>query len=121
MKSNGYTLIELLILMGVVGLLSIVFLTKTSYAFTDNSDEYYNNIISLAIDSAKKYGETSKKLQEEKSEIITIGELVEKKYMGANEDGKVVDPRNENKNLNGIRILLKLNEDNNQITATVEK
>ena len=41
--------------------------------------------------------------------------------MGANEDGKVVDPRNENKSLNGIRILLKLNEDNNQITATVEK
>ena len=120
MKKNGYTIGELLVLMAIVGIATIIFLTKTSYAFKDNSEEYYENMLSLALKDAKDYGATSETLKNEGVEYITIGELVQKGYILIDKNGSVEDPRNKEKTLDDVTIKLKLNE-NQDIIATIEK
>lgn len=120
MKSRGYTLLDMVILMGVCGIATLLFVTKTSYAFSDHTKDYYDNIIDLALKQAELYGESSEVLKENKVEIITINDLVDKKYMGANASGDVVDPRNNEKNLNSVKIKLKIDE-NSDIIASIEK
>lgn len=119
MKKNGYTITELLIVFAVLGLIVIITLTTTSYAFKDNSQEYYETKINGIEKVAVLYGENSETLKNEKNLVITINDLIREGYLHPDgEDGKITDPRNSKGSLNSLKIKLTINE-KEEVEATV--
>lgn len=114
MEKNGYTMPEMIILLVVVGIGYFVLANHLSYAFSVNyEDEMYAQTISYLEENAVIYAEAN---PDNFEEYMTVDELVEKN-MVLNEDGKVLDPRDENKSLNDLRI--KLTKKDDKITAEV--
>lgn len=111
-KKNGYTAIDLIIVIVVLGVITLFVIGKNSYAFEDHTEEFYQNKLDLILQRAEKYGETIKDQIEKDGEVIvSVNELVVKKYMGANEEGKVEDPRDTKKDLNDRQVILKIEND----------
>lgn len=110
-NKNGYTALDLIIVIVVLGVITFFVIGKNSYAFEDHTEEYYQNKLNLILDQAEKYGETIKEqIQKDGEVIVSVNELVVKKFMGANENGKVEDPRDTNKDLNDRQIILKIED-----------
>lgn len=110
MKKNGYTMIELLVVILVLGLITVITLSTTSYAFKDNSNELYEQKVYTILHQAKVYGGTLEKLKEEENLMITLNDLVKEGYYIADgEDGNVIDPRNSKAKLNGLKIKISYN------------
>ena len=108
-------------LFGVIGIFTIMFFVltnKASYAFnTDYETELYNIKINSIEQQAKTYGESNKDLfKENKDAYITVDDLAKLGFM-ITDNGKVIDPRNEEKNLNNIKI--RLTYKNDDVTAKV--
>lgn len=118
MKKNGYTIPELLIVIGVLGLVVIITLATTSYAFKDHSKEYYETKMNGIERMAVLYGENSETLKEEKNMVITVNDLVKEGYLHGDSDGKIADPRNSKSSLNGVKIKISIN-DQGKVEATV--
>lgn len=122
MKKNGYTTIELLSIIGVLGIFTIIVLASTSYAYKDRSSIYFNQIVEVAEKQAELYGGTLSNLKEEGSLVITLGDLVEKGYYVADDtDGNVSDPRNSKDTLNGLKIKLVYKEDGTIVAKVIEE
>ncbi len=120
MKKNGYTLIELLALIIGLGVVALISLKSASYAFVDNTEElYHENIVSI-LECAKQYGSDNlETLKEEKELIVTVNELIEKNYIGSDENGNYVDVRDENETLNNVKIAIAYDEKNDEIKTEV--
>lgn len=111
-KKNGYSIVELIVLLAIVGAAMLLVIGKLSYAFVDNSEEFYQNKLDYILEKAEDYGEIIKeRIQEEQEVIVSVNELITNKVIGANEDGKITDPRDENKDLNDRQISLKIVDD----------
>ena len=122
MNKNGYTTIELLSIIGVLGLFTIVILSSTSYAYKDRSGIYFNQIVAVAERQAELYGQTLSALKEDGSLIITLDDLVENGYYVADDtEGNVSDPRNSKNNLNGLKIKLVYKEDGTISAKVIEE
>ena len=107
MEKNGYTTKELLVVIGVLGIFTIIILSTTSYAYKDRSVIYCDQIVELVEKQAELYGSTLNNLKEEGTLVITLGDLVDSGYYVADDsEGKVNDPRNSNDSLNGMKIKL---------------
>jgi prepilin-type N-terminal cleavage/methylation domain-containing protein len=121
MKKNGYTITELLVVFAVLGIIVIATLVTTSYAFKDNSEDYYETKIHGIERVAVIYGQKSEALKNEKNLVITVNDLVKEGYVHADgEDGKVTDPRNSKGSLNSLKIKLTMN-DKEEVEAQVIK
>lgn len=119
MKKNGYTALEMLVVIIVLGVFTIGILSVTSYAYKDRSVGYYEEIEHLIERQAKLYGKTLNNLKEEGNLVITLNDLVnEGYYVADDENGNVVDPRNSKSTLNGLKIKLTY-ESNGNISAKV--
>ena len=118
MKKNGYTIVELLIVIGALGLVVLITLLTTSNALKDHSDEYYKTKINGIEKMAVLYGKKSETLQTEKNMVITVNDLVKEGSLNGDKDGKVSDPRNSKSNLNGVKIKISIN-DKGEVEATV--
>ena len=118
MKKNGYSAMELLIVIAVLGIATIVILSSTSSSFKDDSKELYEEKTHLIEHQAKKYGATLNNLEEQGNLVVLLDDVVKAGYYIADtDDGKVLDPRNKNNSLNGLKI--KLTYNNGEITASV--
>ena len=105
MNKKGYTVLELLIVIIVFGIITAVTLSATSYAFRDNTDEYYESKVSDIESNARRYGSTLEELKTEGSKVITVKELVDAGYLSSdNKNGDIIDPRNEKKTMNNVKI-----------------
>ncbi len=118
MKKNGYTIVELLVVIGVLGLVVLITLATTSYAFKDHSQEYYETRMNGIKKMAVLYGEKSETLKEEKNMVITVNDLVKEGYLHGDKAGKIADPRNSKGSLNGIKIKISI-DDEGKVEATV--
>ena len=106
-EKNGYTTLQMLIVIGILGIFTLVLIGTTSYAYKDKSDEYYEEKIHLIVKQAELFGESSETLKKEGNLNITVNDLVNAGYFVADDnDGNVIDPRNSKANLNGLRIVL---------------
>ena len=107
MKKNGYTVIELVVVLAVfsVGYFAATWIIsgKVNVNFEKQASIYAMTDESL--------------FEKDKVAYLTVGDLVEKNAIISNENGKVNDPRNEEKDLNDIKI--KLTKDNDKVTAVV--
>lgn len=119
MNKKGYTGIELLIVIGVIGVIFFVGANQVSSTFDiDYNKELYDQTIETIEKTAEVYAEVNKELFSESTDIyLTVGELVEKNTALASSEGVVSDPRDNNKNLNDLKVKLSLTDDN--VTAKV--
>lgn len=107
MKKNGYTALEMLVVIVVLGVFTIAMLSVTSYAYKDRSTGYYEETVHLIEKQAELYGDTLKSLKYEGNLVITLDDLVGAGYYVADDtEGNVVDPRNSKATLNGLKIKL---------------
>ena len=121
-NKKGYTLIELLIVMIIFGIITAIFVGTTSYAFKDNTDEYYKIRINNIESNAKRYAMTLEELKTEDSKIITVKDLVNAGYISSdNKDGDVIDPRNSNATLNNMKIKLTYDEAKGYKATVIEE
>ncbi|MBE6140506.1 MAG: hypothetical protein E7172_03100 [Firmicutes bacterium] len=118
MKKNGYTTLELL---GVIGLFSIIYFGIALNVSKEFNVDFENELYSMKMKSiennAKIYAENHLEIfNEEKDVYITVNDLAINNYIVSNA-GVVIDPRNENKNLNDLKI--KLTKDEEKIKVKV--
>ncbi|MBE6161450.1 MAG: hypothetical protein E7158_04445 [Firmicutes bacterium] len=84
LDKNGYTLIELIILLAAVSVIALVFIVKTSFAFKeiDNSDEIAKQEKILIKNASLAYSNKIKdKLKDEKVVYVTGDELIESGFL----------------------------------------
>jgi len=85
MKNKGYTVIELLIVIVVVGVISFTAINKASYAFSEEVEELEELEIQkqkLIENQAANYGESNKDLFDESNTIyIRVKDLIEGNYL----------------------------------------
>lgn len=84
MNNKGYTLKELIIVLGVVTLVAIVAIVKTSYAFSeiDNTKEIESQEKLLIKKASLAYGESIKdRIKDEKVVIVTGEELMKNNFL----------------------------------------
>ena len=111
MNRKGYTIVELIIVMIIFGIITAITIGATSYAFKDNSGEFYKVRISNIESNAKRYAMTLEELKTDGSMVITVNDLVNEGYISPDNDkGDVIDPRNSKATLNNVKIKLTYNE-----------
>ena len=114
-KKNGYTAIDLLIVIIVFGAITVFTISRVSYALSDDKSEVYNLEVKLIKTQAKAYGE-AKKEEINGSETITVKTLVTENYLQADdEDGNIIDPRNDRKTLNDKKIKITYDKEKDEI------
>lgn len=119
MKKNGYSVVELVVVLGIfsifyfsmVGIVS----SKIDVKF---EEEMFNNKISTIEKQAEIYAKNSEKLFESSNSVyMTVKDLAQLNVIITNKEGVVVDPRNDNNDLNNLKV--KITNENNEISAKV--
>lgn len=118
MKNNGYTVPELIMLIAVLGIIFLITIIKTSYAF---SNDYKNNILEsnyyLIEKQAELYGEKNKDKFNENNELyILVKDLVKAGLLPTDENNNILSSE---KDLSNIKVKIMLKDDN--VTAKVIK
>ena len=117
-KKNGYTAIDLLIVIVVFGAIAFFTISKVSYALSDDKTELYNLEIKYIETQAEAYGNTKKEEIKNEAQEVTVNYLVSEKYLEAEDDkGNIFDPRDESKTLNENKIKLSYDSKNDKIIA----
>ncbi len=106
MKKNGFSTIEILVVVVVFTIVYFVGVTSVSYAFnTDENKEKYDDIINIIELQAKSYAENTPDLFTEEDTIyVYVKDLIEANYLVADENGKIINPETPNKDLNDLKI-----------------
>lgn len=122
MKKNGYTVIELVILLFLMAVTTVIFLTKTSYAFKDDNDQVRYNQTKIIIAHAKAYGETIiDELKTNGNKTIIVQTLVDNNFLQADEKGNVVAVDDKTKILNNEKIELRYDQEQDLIMVIYPK
>lgn len=115
MRSKGYTVVDILIIIVVLGVSALITIPKMSLAFKDNKEDLYQNQIRLYLEQAKLYGENNKdSFDDDNTMVITIDDLIDDGYLI---EDKVYDVRDETTELNKLKIKIIYNEDNESVDA----
>ena len=121
MKKNGYTGVELLIVIIVLGVVTFGILATTSSSFKDNTEDLYEETKYLIENQAELYGESAgviTELQEKGNKVISVNDLVLSGYYVADDKSfNVIDPRNNKSTLNNLKV--KLSYVDGVVTANV--
>ena len=122
MKRNGYTWIELLAVIVILGIGAFITIRKVSYALVDNTDELYQNDIYSILESAKLYGNDNlEELKNNNSMIITVQDLIDNNYLSSDEEGNYKDIRTKGAVLNNIQIAIIYDKDNDSVITELAK
>ena len=118
MKNKGYTIPELLVVIAVLGIVSMVTIIKTSYAFSNVSEkDLQENNYFLIEKQAEVYGELNKDKFKEKKEIYIIAQdLVDAKLLPVDDNNKILSSE---KDLSKTKIKISLKDD--KISAEIIK
>ena len=117
MNNKGYTLIELIGLILIMGVVALVTIPNVSKALYDNKDVLYESSVALYLKEAELYGNDIKdEVKYTEYTIVTIGDLLGKGYISNSVDGKVIDNR-DNTSMNDKRIKLIYNSDDDHVYA----
>lgn len=93
MNKKGYTMPELLVVLGVVTLIAIISIVKVSFAFSDiNNSEEIEKQEELLIEKASLgYAKTiENRIRDEKVVYVSGTELIESKFLAADDKYKVL-------------------------------
>jgi len=119
---RGYTVIELLVLIIILGVVTAITIGTTSYALADHTEEYYKVKIRNIESNAKRYAMTLEELKTGTTKIITVKDLVSANYLSKdNDEGDIIDPRNKNASLNNMKIKLSYSEEEGYKAVVIEE
>ncbi len=119
-NKKGYSIPEMLVVIGILGVVTFIVLLSTANAFKDNDQELYNEKEKLIVHQSELYAKTLSNLEQEGYMIVTLSDVIKAGYFVADDDeGNVIDPRNSKANLNGMKIKLLYNDGN--IKASIIK
>ena len=112
-------IIEFSIIMIVFGIIFFGFANKVSYAFNvDYEKESYNQLIDSIKNNTKIYAKNTKDFFKDDNDVyLTIKELADLNLVIKDENGNVTDPRNEEKNLNDVKVKISLNKDKIEVNV----
>lgn len=115
----GYTKIDVLIVVVLLGVVAFITINKTSYAFEMDNRKAVAEYINLIELQAEDYAMDNLSLfKETDTTYISVDDLVENKYLIGNENGMITDPTDTNKFYNSNKIKLEYNKDKNSVKAT---
>lgn len=115
----GYTKMEVLVVVVLLGIVAFITINSTSYAFAIDTTDSVKEVKSLIEKQAEEYALDNLDLfKEADTNYILVSELVDNGYMMANDDGIVTSPDNSGKTFNDNKIKVEYNKDNNKVEAT---
>ena len=120
MNKLGYSKIEILVVIVLLGIVAFITINKTSYAFAVNGTDAIKEVNYLIEIQAEDYALANTSLFEEtNTTYISVEDLIEAGYLIGNEDGLLIDPTDSSKNLNDTKVKLEYNASENSVYATV--
>ena len=120
MNKFGYSKIEILVVIVLLGIVAFITINKTSYAFAVDGNEAIDEVKYLIEVQAEDYALANTTLFEEtNTTYISVDDLIEAGYLVGNEEGVLTDPTDSNKNFNDTKVRLEYDEEKNDVTATV--
>ncbi len=120
MNKLGYSKIEILIVVVLLGIVAFITINNTSYAFAIDNNENIAEVKKLIEIQSRDYALDNLDLfKETKTTYISVEDLLEAGYLIANDNGLFTDPTDSSKNLNDSKIRLDYDESKNDVTAVV--
>lgn len=114
----GYTKVEVLAVVVLLGIVAFITINKTSYAFSIDQSSMVKEVKSLIENQAKEYAMDNLEIFKETSTTyINVNDLVEKGYLIGNEKGLITSPIDQNKSFNEDKIKLEYNKEEEKVTA----
>jgi len=103
----GYSKVEVLIVVVLLGVAAFITINKTSYAFAIDNSKAVQEFITLLEIQAEDYAMDNLDIfQETDTTYISVENLVENKYLIGDEDGLIKDPTDSTKSYNSNKIKL---------------
>ena len=119
MDKLGYSKIEILVVIVLLGIVAFITINKTSYAFAIDKNEAVDEVKYLIEVQAEDYALANTTLFEETdTTYISVDDLIEAGYLIGNEDGLLTDPTDSSKNFNDRKVKLEYDASKNNVTAT---
>lgn len=115
----GYTKVEVLVVVVLLGIVAFITINSTSYAFAIDTTESVNEVKALIEKQAEEYAlENLDLFNEASTNYILVSDLVDNGYMMTNAEGMVTSPDNSGKTFNNNKIKVEYNKEENKVTAT---
>lgn len=117
----GYTKIEILVIVILLGVVAFITINKTSYAFAIDNSDATNEVKKLIEIQAEDYAldNASVLFKETNTTFISVADLVEEGYLIGNNEGLITNPADTTKNYNSNKIKLEYEEEQNKVIATL--
>lgn len=116
----GYTKVELLIVVILLGVVAFVTINKTSYAFAIDTTTAVAEVKNLIEIQAEEYALDNLDIfKESETTFIDVNTLVDRGYLMGDDEGLITDPSDVNKNFNQNKIELKYNSDKETVEANL--
>jgi len=117
LNNFGYTKVEILVVIVLLGLVAFITINKTSYAFSINNNEAVKEVITLIEKQAEEYAMNNKDIFNDSNiTYISVEDLINNRYLIPNEKGLIISPENPSKSYNNNKI--KLEYQNNKVKAS---
>lgn len=115
----GYTKVEVLVVVILLGIVAFITINSTSYAFAIDTTDSVKEVKALIEKQAEEYALENLSLFDEAStNYILVSDLVENGYMMTNDEGMVTSPDNSGKTFNDNKIKVEYDKENNKVEAT---
>lgn len=115
----GYTKVEVLVVVVLLGIVAFITINSTSYAFAIDTSDSIKDTKALIERQAEEYAlENLDLFEESDSNYILVSDLVDNGYMMTNSEGMVTSPDNSGKTFNDNKIKVEYDKENNKVKAT---
>ena len=105
MNKLGYSKIEILVVIVLLGIVAFITINHTSYAFAIDKNEAIEEVEYLIEVQAEDYALANTTLFEEtNTTYISVDDLIEAGYLAGNESGVLTDPTDSSKNFNDKKV-----------------
>lgn len=121
MRRNGYTVLDILIVVAILAASALIVIPKVSNALreSDNKEEVYGEILSNYLSIAEKYGNDKKEsIKENDGMIISLDDLIKEGYLHTYRED-IIDIRDNITKMNNIKFSLIYNEESDSVYAQV--
>jgi len=116
----GYTKVEVLVIVVLLGIVTFITINKTSYAFAIDESGAVNEVKGLIEKQAEEYALDNLDLfKESNTTFINASDLVDHGYFITDESGLITNPADASKNYNDSKIKLEYDKDKNKVIATL--
>lgn len=118
LNKYGYTKLELLVIVFLLGIVAFITIDKTSYAFSIDNTNTIKDVVKMIEIQAEDYAMDNLEIfNDTNTSFIIVNDLIEQHYLIGNSEGLLVNPVDNTKNFNNDKIELKYDKDKNVVEA----